>query len=1562
MRYEHQGMKLWIEPDKLLASGEIKQGSDVQLTVGVEPADASNRVQVKYRKNGGPSTLIHAHPLRHVGNTQFFTAMLPCATLHDGDTLEYSAVCQCAGREVSSTGEGEKFLSSLQVVNGRVVKGQEVISNMSGMQSAPIKTFSVSVGTPATQGKYGGIRQAPLAITTPIGMGSPAKTLSVSMGKSPKTFSGNADQLKVKQFSLFAIERTTGHPIARMPFYAEVGIVSFSPLPKPECKLTEIIRAVLSNMPSNMPSKMLYSMPYSMPSTLLMDPLCDALSRLLTPETIDRLAGDPTYAAPIISAILQKATDLATQKKLDLNDPEVLHKFLEEAIRAITKEYGLPLAEIHDQEQQRIVWAHPLGVLATDHVGYLSFDLTRLPSDVAGAVASALESRRRNPSVPTDTTIWVYPMAREEARIDGLAQMRVAHDAIVVKIELDMELESDLCQPKLCDSIKNLGIMAMQNPNLTDWRLSPGSFATNPGALVGADGCETILPANVALQEFYFYQVIRLTDKVINDNVMLGVVHEYRLAWHHLGHSLGQILYSLPLAPGETVNLAVIDWTRRDEAQRKERTTMDEQLVHNEHRDRTISETVTASVKEYQHGSSSMSGIAASLGGAIGGGGYGAALGIAGSIGGSTSSSEGSRDIAGSTVQKLSDNITQASSSMRELQSTIVVQSMQSEKEAIETRTVVNYNHSHALTILYYEVLRHYRVVTEVVRRRPAVLVKLKTDWFDGTDAAQNILEHRAGIEAALLNAKYAEGFNALERLKYIDFTKPLPAPPIVKEWELATAGPALRFFEFNMKTGGWFAKDNAEDITVDATLYPAGIQLLNGAARISPTGAFTLAYQNNSFVAALPPHIPSVPWGSIDLIRLHIHQDVADVSFQHIKITGIDIFGNPLDLVDKLYSDGDLTLTNDWDLLLPTRRPQPAPPPPPFYDAATLSDYAKGVELIAHLKKHKRYYSRAIILNQNTVERAGDLEDLNVLGHLENRPLEIVGDYMAYPSTDLEWNKRIKPSLELSHDTEVNFDERLVTLPTRGVFAEAKLGHCNASEKIDPLRFWDWQKSPIPHSAPEIAAIEAGKHIVKDPNLQSTPFPQPIVNIVNPPNAPDPTGLASAMNVLATSNIFRDMSGRAEVADLLKKLSDNSVAIAGVAQNAATGGIGKGSGGTGSSTGSANVGSGSGSSSTSSGNSGAAGSGSQRSTQPRTPQTVAEVNELASGIRNNLSPDQANPLVDQLYQNAVDNASGLDLQQVGDHYVPPAVNPLHPASNELVAMVGEAQLANALEKAGLIVFRDWTKNVSATGIDLIAFDPKTLMVWLVDNKAQFKGIGGANALTGEAFEGYKADVIKFLKEVHPHPRAVEAAKLLQEGKCLKVVGNGWAGTDTRFTKGLFAKGLHVFDIRMGMLFSEQKLWQSAFDDVVKRRVVQRLAGTRGSATVGGMLLTLGLAAGVVFALRAGESAEKVIGQFAAETALGTILSFLPSGFIASLSLGLKNDNQYQIEMSEKIDLIASTIPDFDKLPPAEMQISRAVIREMIENPLEIESAKPPAEPLPAWPPSPSREGSAGGV
>jgi hypothetical protein len=166
-----------------------------------------------------------------------------------------------------------------------------------------------------------------------------------------------------------------------------------------------------------------------------------------------------------------------------------------------------------------------------------------------------------------------------------------------------------------------------------------------------------------------------------------------------------------------------------------------------------------------------------------------------------------------------------------------------------------------------------------------------------------------------------------------------------------------------------------------------------------------------------------------------------------------------------------------------------------------------------------------------------------SLIDMIDNRPLDVFGNYVVFPSN--------QESLDKPTVIDEKFKvEKLMSLPTRGVFGEAKLGHCNASEEIDDTRFWDWQKSPIPQQAPDIQPVSTDSRNVTQ-NLTPTSLPNSIVNIVSPTALPDPTGLASAMNLLGKADIFRDMSTSKEVEDLLKKLSDNSISIADAANKA---------------------------------------------------------------------------------------------------------------------------------------------------------------------------------------------------------------------------------------------------------------------------------------------------------------------------------------------------------------------------------------------------------------------------
>lgn len=952
--------------------------------------------------------------------------------------------------------------------------------------------------------------------------------------------------------SVFALDSKTGSPLPGMPVYAEVGVAAA--VIGRAVPLDAVLEAALLDAVESA-DKPFAEDPQSVDR--LRSALAEALGRVLTPEGRARLIQDAPPGEVLRELIVraQKETGLETLVGLDQAQ---LTRAAQDAVRAYAQAHELPTVSEQDEST---VWAYPLGVVATDHVGYLSFDLTRLPEEVRFILAQSLEARTVDPNAPVPVTVWLYSRALDAARIDGLRQARFARDAVVVKLELSSP------DPDMASMPMRTGL-SMQNPSLIDWRLSGGSFASNPRTLLGEGGCEDLFPANVALHQFNLYQVVRLTDldlvpQPLQDRIRVGVVHEYRLSWVPLGHSLGEILYSAPLAPGESMNLAVVDWSRRDETKRAEDTKLDEQLVHNERRDRTITETVQASLHEYQHGSSFLAGAALSVGGAYSAGAYGLAAGLAGSLGGSTSSTDGSRQLAADTVQKVSDNISQASTAMRELQSTVVVQASQAEKEVIETRAIANYNHSHTLTVLYYEVLRHFRIVTELVARRPAVFVRARADWFSGADADRNILENRGAIESALLEPRFTEGLNALERVAHHEaVTRTTPPPPAAVD----QADREFAFFTFHFQTA-LALNDDAKSLFIGAHLIgvPSGgqnVQLRNADGNpdiLASHGSFREADRVTTFTARPPDGVSAVKWRDIASVYIHFQlQGDILATFARIWLEARDAGGNTETLADENYraAGGDLHITDNVGIVLPARRPA-APMPPPQQSPEATEDQAKRIDLLEHIQYHSAHYSRSIVLNVEKEERARQLDAVifpdgsTALDKIENRPLEVLGDFVAYPCSDSTWigaiTKKLAETDKLAESKAVSMllEERLVTLPTRGVFAEAKLGRCNSSEEIDNTRFWDWQTSPIPRMASEIAP--ATPVTPKSEQLPATPtvFPSPIVNIVNPPAAPDPTGLAGALTLLGTSDIFRDMSGRQEVAGLLKTLSDNSVKIA---------------------------------------------------------------------------------------------------------------------------------------------------------------------------------------------------------------------------------------------------------------------------------------------------------------------------------------------------------------------------------------------------------------------------------
>lgn len=248
-----------------------------------------------------------------------------------------------------------------------------------------------------------------------------------------------------------------------------------------------------------------------------------------------------------------------------------------------------------------------------------------------------------------------------------------------------------------------------------------------------------------------------------------GHLLHFKQVWYADGYSLGDLLYSLPLAPGQKKLIAVVDWERRERTTREEFTSADEGLQATLARDRDLSEVVSGALSESVRGGSRNTTTGVGVGaGAAGNGSYqqfnfGALIGVSGGIGDSTSSAFqiSSRDVSSSSLQNLRDRTLQSASAVRNLRSTIVQTASQGEAVRASTEVVANHNHCHALTIQYFEVLRHLKVTNELVDVQECLFVPLPMTEFN----REKTLRWRQPLSTYLQRRELAPGFDATRRV-----------------------------------------------------------------------------------------------------------------------------------------------------------------------------------------------------------------------------------------------------------------------------------------------------------------------------------------------------------------------------------------------------------------------------------------------------------------------------------------------------------------------------------------------------------------------------------------------------------------------------------------------------------------------------------------------------------------------------------------------------------------------------------------------------------------------------
>lgn len=255
-----------------------------------------------------------------------------------------------------------------------------------------------------------------------------------------------------------------------------------------------------------------------------------------------------------------------------------------------------------------------------------------------------------------------------------------------------------------------------------------------------------------------------------NTTIAHGHILQFKQVWKADGYSLGDLLYSLPLAPCQEKQIAIVDWDRREEASRTEEQSVSESLSANISRDRDIGEIINSTLNENINASSrnktssTSGGGSGGLGFSLGGFTLGASGGVShsGSSSVSSSSQASSRNISGSTLNRLQENVSQSASSLRGQRNTVIQAVGQNESVSVQTEVIKNNNHCHSMTVEYFEVLKHYAVEQELVDAQECLFVPLPMSDFDH----KKVLRWKNTLKSSMYGKALLKGFDAIERIE----------------------------------------------------------------------------------------------------------------------------------------------------------------------------------------------------------------------------------------------------------------------------------------------------------------------------------------------------------------------------------------------------------------------------------------------------------------------------------------------------------------------------------------------------------------------------------------------------------------------------------------------------------------------------------------------------------------------------------------------------------------------------------------------------------------------------
>lgn len=758
-----------------------------------------------------------------------------------------------------------------------------------------------------------------------------------------------------------------------------------------------------------------------------------------------------------------------------------------------------------------------IGKLSTSQNGYVSFKVD-------------------NEKVKQMEEIYIYPAGQEEAAVPVGQYAIDSNGEHVNYIRLNELIHSGI-QPERIYAVQFADLIDYQYMPLFTRSMPKSCTTTNENTTTESDdddcGCNTDedccalipqFPIEECIKIFQFDRPKETTGNPIDYTyrergvtsilkVKMGLIRQYETCYTPLGYSLGDLLYTLPLAPCESVNIGIKNWFREDYSSRSDVIDRSETLENQVIRSKNASEFIKSKMSQHSFN------IGLSAAFKIKGVPIGVNLGYA----------FGSKKASAEMVQEINETQQQLSNAYSSYKSLVITETTQKESLEMTTRNVTNHNHCHSLTMMYYEVIQNLKVATSFLRSKEAVFVQYPTPCFTKKD----VICHRHIFREILLDMKLLECLDNV----CLD--------PFICEDEV-TEGDSNELEDC--------VRVNKIKITVRITdSFWAGSE---GSLYIIFIDSDGNQYKH---------YIPHSGDGKYKKNRTYTTEvNIAPICVNELTSISLELIGSnkiilsslnvsyyamaPHNSWHTLYSGGlsNMELENETKNVTNSLSPiiPELPEPEPIVDepAAPGSEVSLDCclnNLLQHLNCNKHYYYKALWLLEDENKRAVQFENhvsggQSLLDLIINQPIGVIGDWVIFEKAESPWVPARDPMTETI----------VLNAPTGNLFTEALLGQCNSCEVIDDNRFWDWTGKTCPNNAPALDLDTLSKYQAIASAL-SNPFQNPLLQLQGISGLGNPSSaLGSILQEFTKTNIVSNPTFSKEVMqDLIKLLNESPAA-----------------------------------------------------------------------------------------------------------------------------------------------------------------------------------------------------------------------------------------------------------------------------------------------------------------------------------------------------------------------------------------------------------------------------------